>query len=254
MDALRLSLLIVGIVIIAGVYWWSRRSSAATREVGTAPQSRQAPLFNASAATPADATPNLARMPDGISPRADVMQELPGEPDSPQSQRIIPSRSTRAAADVLFAAYTGEQLIVSLTVMGRHGKRFTGESILEAMRAHHFEFGEMRIFQHFAATPTHEQPILNVANILEPGVFDLDKMRTFDTPGLVVFMRLPGPLEPRVAFENLLTVGRGLAEHLHGDLCDESRSVLTPQTIGYLREKLEAFRFKQQMAQLGKSE
>jgi cell division protein ZipA len=75
-------------------------------------------------------------------------------------------------------------------------------------------------------------------------------MGTFDTPGLVLYLHLPAPVEAREAFDILIEKGRKLAEVLEGDLCDETRSVLTNQTIGHLKEKVEAYRFKQKMTQL----
>ena len=47
---------------------------------------------------------------------------------------------------------------------------------------------------------------------------------------------------------DLLDKAHALAESLGGEVCDETRSILTEQTIGHIKEKVEAFRFKQQMA------
>ena len=52
----------------------------------------------------------------------------------------------------------------------------------------------------------------------------------------------------REAFKLILDKAHKLAELLGGELCDETRSMLTEQTIGHIKEKVEAFRFKQQMA------
>jgi cell division protein ZipA len=250
MDMLRLSLIIVGILIIAGVYWWSRRD---TTPVAKQPMPRIPP-----ANTPAHETIDSAEytntnasfdtVPLGETDLQSYGQIVPGREAGNTTAKVTPT--PRPAAEVLYATTSGEQLIISLTIIGHHGKRFTGEAILQAMQDLKLLHGDMRIFHYFAAESTRV-PVLSIANIMEPGVFELDKLRTFDTPGLVVFLRLPGPLEARAALETLLTIGRGLAERLQGDLCDESRNVLTPQSIGYLREKVEAFRFKQKMSQLG---
>ncbi len=250
MDMLRLSLIIVGALIIAGVYWWSRRESMPAVKK---PVQRIVPPET----TDQDESPSIPVMDTSTSFAATSL----GEMDLHSYGQIVPERepvkpaaastpSKRPAAAMLYATTSGAQLIISLTIIGHHGKRFTGEAILQAMHEQNLVHGEMRIFNYFSAESS-QVPILSVANILEPGVFELDNMRSFDTPGLVVFLKLPGPLEARAALETLLTIGRGLADRLHGDLCDESRSVLTQQTIGYLREKIEAFRFKQKMSQLG---
>ena len=47
-----------------------------------------------------------------------------------------------------------------------------------------------------------------------------------------------------------VNLGKSLAEQLQGDLCDDSRSVLTMQTIEHLKEKVEAHIFKARMNQI----
>jgi cell division protein ZipA len=63
-------------------------------------------------------------------------------------------------------------------------------------------------------------------------------------------MQLPGPVDARTAFEQTLKLGRILAEKLDADLCDETRSVLSLQSIEHLKEKIEAYRFKTRMAKI----
>ena len=65
-----------------------------------------------------------------------------------------------------------------------------------------------------------------------------------------MYLHLPAPIEARAAFDNLIEIGHKLEAVLEAELCDETRSVLTKQTIGHLKEKVEAFRFKQKMTQL----
>jgi cell division protein ZipA len=114
-----------------------------------------------------------------------------------------------------------------------------------------FTHDESGIYYHIITDQQgFEQKLLGLANIVEPGTFDEEQMRTFDTPGLVLYLHLPAPIEAREAFSVLIDTGRKLAEVLEGDLCDETRSVLTNQTIGHLKEKVEAYRFKQKMTQL----
>jgi cell division protein ZipA len=250
MDMLRLSLIIVGIFIVAGVYWWSRRDtmSVAKPPLPRTPSAKPPDIDATDSAEYLTTNASFDTVPLADTDLQSYGQIGPGRESADTLTKVTPSQ--RPAAEVLYATTSGEQLIISLTIIGHHGKRFTGEAILQAMHELNLRHGDMRIFHYFAAESTRVA-VLSVANIMEPGIFELDKMRAFETPGLVVFLRLPGPQEARAALETLLTIGRGLAERLQGDLCDESRNVLTPQSIGYLREKVEAFRFKQKMSQLG---
>lgn len=261
MDALRLSLIIVGVIIIAMVYGWSRRelSQGHTRARmhglrGLFARKKQ-PVDKSGMLPPASIpAPGICTDPGQQTINLNDLVSF-GQiiPDRELHEPVVtPGATPNAAADVLYAAVSGEQMIISLTIVGQCNRRFTGEAILHAMQQLAMEYGDLRIFHYLEANGAGtRQVILSVANIVEPGIFELDKMRTFDTPGLVIFMRLPGPLEPRAALDVLLDKGKTLANLLQGDLCDESRNVLSPQSIGYLKEKVEAFRFKQKMSQLG---
>lgn len=230
MDALRLSLIAIGSIIIAAVYWWSRRETKP-------PIQKRTPSILTRQSAPETETATVDE-----SDLTTLGSIIPGHETASDT-------STKPAEDLVQATSRGEQIILSLTIMALPQRRFSGEAIVQAMHDQKLVFGEMRIFHYF--TDTNKQlPVLSVANILEPGVFDINTMHEFTTPGLVVFMRLPGPQEPRTEFDTLLRVAKGLTEQLQGELCDESRSALTQQTISYLREKVEAFLFKQRTSTL----
>ena len=132
-----------------------------------------------------------------------------------------------------------EELIVVLNVMAEPGDTFAGPDFLEAAERVGMEYGDMQIFHHHGLGETHTpEPVFSLANILEPGFFEPEHMEEFTSPGFCMFMRLPGPLDGPVAFELLLSTGQRLADALGGELRDDTRSVLTPQTITHLRERV----------------
>ena len=141
-----------------------------------------------------------------------------------------------------------ETFIVALNVMARQGKCFRGLDVLDALEKQGFVLGEMNLFHVYSDQATKGTPICSVANTVEPGSFDMAAMEELETPGLLLFMQIPGPLQGKLAFDRLLQLGRALTEQLDGVLCDESRSVLTLQTIGHIKEKIEAFHLKQKMS------
>lgn len=143
---------------------------------------------------------------------------------------------------------SGETFIIALNVMAKQDQHFHGLDILKAVEEQGFVFGEMNLFHVYPDQATKGRPICSLANTVEPGNFDIDRMAELETPGVLLFMQLPGPLEDKQAFDRFLQLGKALTEQLDGVLCDESRSVLTLQTIGHIKEKIEAFRFKQKMS------
>ncbi|MGH8566875.1 MAG: cell division protein ZipA C-terminal FtsZ-binding domain-containing protein, partial [Gammaproteobacteria bacterium] len=74
-----------------------------------------------------------------------------------------------------------------------------------------------------------------LVNMLEPGSFDLNTLASARTEGLVLIMRLPVPVEGRLAFELLLHGACRLAEDLGGEVRDAERRPLTPQELARLR-------------------
>ena len=63
----------------------------------------------------------------------------------------------------------------------------------------------------------------------------------FSSPGLALFLGLPGPGDPADAFDRMLEIARGLATRLGGDLRDDTRSTLTAQTIQAYRGRIAEF-------------
>jgi cell division protein ZipA len=81
----------------------------------------------------------------------------------------------------------------------------------------------------------------SVANVVEPGTFDMADMEAFRAPGLCFFMQLPGPEHPGDAFNDMLGVARAVAEKLGGEVSDEQRNRLTGQTEAHYRQRIADF-------------
>ncbi|MFP3874670.1 MAG: cell division protein ZipA [Thiohalophilus sp.] len=256
MDPLRLTLLAIGVAFIAIFYLVMRIRSG---------QGLHWPAFLRFSAL---RLPSLRR-PAGEkenafpeqNPRDTWYEELDDEDLQALSQL---SRHARRDDDVDVAnlgglsavdaddGEAGESLVIVLNVMAKSGHYFPGDDVLAALRANDLQHGEMMIFHRYPDGTDTARPIFSLANTVEPGTFDLNTMEELQTPGLSLFMQLPGPMDSREAFELMLKTGRNLAEQLDGDLCDERRNVLTLQTTGHLKEQIESFLFRRKMAGLQK--
>jgi FtsZ-interacting cell division protein ZipA len=246
MDTLRLVLLILGALFIGGmlVYYWatSDKKIKLMRLFSWLNFSPSADKDVMSATTP---PPEYDDEPDAEDIAALSGLTLPMIEPEVDVDALGP---ISALSEELGAS--GETFIIAFNVMARQGQRFHGLDILNAIREQGFVFGDMNLFHVYPDQPAKGAPMCSLANTVEPGSFDIEHMAELETPGLLLFMQLPGPLEGAVAFERLLQLGRALAEQLDGVLCDESRSVLTLQTIGHIKEKIEVFHFKQKMSSL----
>ena len=142
-----------------------------------------------------------------------------------------------------------EPLVIVMTIMAKPENLFSGTDIFEAALANGFMHGDMNIF-HFYPEQDTKRAICSMANAIEPGFFEITNIEQIQTPGLTLFTQLTGSVESRDVFEQTVKLGRALAQQLQGDLCDETRSVLTMQTIEHLKEKVEAHIFKARLKQI----
>ena len=244
MDTLRLILLVIGAIIIGGmlIYYW----------VTSDKKTKITSLFSflKSPRSPERDSANV------VAPSHVYEDEPDAEDIAALSGLTMPLREPEVNIDELgpisaLAAEPsvgGERLIVVLNIMAKQGVRFHGLDILNTMRDQGFEFGDMNLFHVYVDQSNKLRPLCSIANTVEPGTFDIEHMAEMETPGLSLFMQLPGPMEDRLAFERILQLARALAEQLGGDLCDESRSILTLQAIGHMKDKIEAFHFKRNMS------
>ncbi len=122
---------------------------------------------------------------------------------------------------------------------------FRGPDLLQSVLESGMRFGDMDIFHRHEATSDTGDKLFSMANALNPGIFDLDNLEGFSTRSLCFFMSLPGPRQPKQAFELMLAAARKLASELGGELKDDSRSDLTGQTIEHYRQRVLDFERRQ---------
>ncbi|MEM1111788.1 MAG: cell division protein ZipA [Pseudomonadota bacterium] len=128
--------------------------------------------------------------------------------------------------------------VFMLNVVARDQSGFRGEDILHILLACDLRFGDMSFFHRHEFEAGRGAIQFSVANMMQPGVFDIDQMADFNTPGLVFFVTLPGPEDMMKAFDYMLETAQAVARNLGGDVLDETRSALTAQTLEHARQKI----------------
>ncbi|RKZ35355.1 MAG: cell division protein ZipA [Gammaproteobacteria bacterium] len=223
MDGLRIILLIFGALVVAGIYVWETRRNKSAGEAEHDPD--ELPVDDA----------NLRD--DGFSDAwgdaADPMLESSGQTESfPKAVDLTALRDD----------HNGVELVVTISVMARDDEVFSGAELSEVRDRFGLSFGEMHIFHRFEnGEPASDRKLFSVANAMEPGTFDNEGLENLATPGLCLFLRLPGPIDPQAAFEAMVDTAQGIAELLDAEIWDESHSALTPQSVNYLRERVADF-------------
>ncbi len=138
--------------------------------------------------------------------------------------------------------------IITLFVLAPTGVPFRGPFLLQAMAEAELQYGDLQIFHCIEKQAGRDDTLFSVANIVEPGTFEPNRMDSFATQGVVLILQLPGPLDAIKAFDAMVTAARSLATSLEGSLCDATRSVLTNQTISHMREEVVDYQLRQRVA------
>jgi cell division protein ZipA len=127
-----------------------------------------------------------------------------------------------------------------INVVGRNNKEFDGQTLLDLFLSCQLKFGEMEIFHYRDAKSSAK--LFSVANGVNPGTFDLHGMGDLSTPGIMFFMQVPNKADPDLALEYMYKAASHFAEELDGYMQDEQRSVLTPQTFEFYKQRLQEFK------------
>lgn len=135
--------------------------------------------------------------------------------------------------------------VVVINVLARNGEAFKGEALKKLFEACGLEFGDMDIYHRHEETTTTSPVQFSVANAVEPGTFRPEDMIAMNTPGISFFMSMPGPTNALQAFDFMLETAQCVVRNMGGELKDERRSVMTPQTIEHCRQRIREFERKQ---------
>lgn len=134
--------------------------------------------------------------------------------------------------------YEEPEEILVMHVLASDPEGFLGEDLLSILLGCDCRFGDKNIFHRYEAANGKGQVQFSVVNMVEPGIFVLDSIQEFTTPGVSLFMRLPGPTEAMDAFEAMVAVAQCIVKNLNGMLRDEFHNPMTEQTLEHERQRV----------------
>ena len=212
MDGLRWLLLFFGLLVIAGVYLYSRRDNS------------------------------TADNQEPVSPRVEPLLE------GSESSGTL---DTEVAVDEESGADSEEaealQKIVTLRIVAHEKKSFAGDDLILTLRGIGLRHGKFGIFHRYDGND-ESRTVFSAASLVEPGSFDLENIKDQEIPGISLFLVLPGPIDAIEGFDQMITAARTLAQSLSGELLDESGSTLSIQRERYMREEIIQFQHRNLMA------
>jgi cell division protein ZipA len=128
-------------------------------------------------------------------------------------------------------------VVLIVTVVAKD-QYLNGAALRRVVEACGMEFGDMAVFHRFEDGADQGAVQFSMANAINPGIFDIENMDDTATPGVSFFMSMDEPLDPKNALECMMATAETVATHLNGDLLDDDRSVLRPQTKEHYRERV----------------
>lgn len=195
------------------------------------------PVVMESAPKPAVKTPEAVNQQDLFAAPPSQPEPAPSAPATAEPEPASepePQPTASARPDLL------EVIVVHMVAPA--GESFPGRDLLARLLQQGMRYGEMNIFhRHEVTEGGADQLQFSMANAVEPGTFDIDSMEKETFRGVTFFLKLPGPANAMAALEQMLSTTRSLADGLGGELKDEQRSVLTPQTAEHLRQRVQEF-------------
>ena len=137
-----------------------------------------------------------------------------------------------------------EQRVVSLRLVAGEGRQLDAERTVRALSEAGLQHGPYEIF-HYCEDRNVPESGFSVANLVEPGSFDLTALTDTTLPGMTFFLILPGSRDPVERFDRMIGVACELCQELDAELLDESGSSWTFRSERYVREELIEYRRRQ---------
>ncbi|MCV6587883.1 MAG: cell division protein ZipA [Marinobacterium sp.] len=134
--------------------------------------------------------------------------------------------------------------VLVMTVVSGNRNGFNGQALLKLLLACGMRFGEMEIFHRFEDGIDSGAVQFSMANATGSGVFDLNRMSDINTRAVTFFMSMEEPREVMNAFECMLATAETLARHLEGELVDDNRMVMRPQTQEHYRQRVRDYEMR----------
>lgn len=277
METLRWILLGLGLVLVIGIYLYSRMDRAPRKlrrrentsdpyytddgsEVGVVRVIPDDEYAQRETTTPVPPSPSpllrgKSKKPDAVIDDAIVAERHAQLKAATQKTPIDVTKAAQTPETIdIFAtakkpqakksptaepAQQAQNKVVLLYIAGRPGERVGGSQIRAAVLGEGLILNAHGFFERRDASRQH---LYQIANMVQPGRFSADNFESITTPGLTVFLTIPGPRDPVAAFDDMVNTARRVAKRIGVLVLDENRELLRDKKVQSLRDDIAAFR------------
>jgi FtsZ-interacting cell division protein ZipA len=125
-------------------------------------------------------------------------------------------------------------VVVGLNVLAGAGKPITGTRLRGLAEAAGFRLGSQGAFVY---PDVLGNPRFTLENQEQPA-FSSESLRALSTHGVTLLLDVPRVVDGVAAFDQMVSIGRGLAASLGGTLVDDNRVEVTAQGLEQIRNQL----------------
>ncbi|TNG91634.1 cell division protein ZipA [Pasteurellaceae bacterium USgator11] len=154
-----------------------------------------------------------------------IRAQLNPETENKSSQTPQPSSdSMPSSAEKVDGAQSNEKpKTILLYVVAAQNQAFQGTQVVQSLDNLGFLYGQHSLYHRHLDLDGSSPILFSAANMMKPGIFDLDSIADLRTVGLVLFMHLPSHGSDLANFRLLLRAAQTLADELHGQVLNDKR-------------------------------
>ena len=132
---------------------------------------------------------------------------------------------------------TQPEEVLVIHLMANKGEKVAGQQLLDAVLSAGLRYGAMKIFHRHLSDDGSGPVLFSMANLVNPGTFDLNTMSDLEVPGVTLFMALDDIEDPVDALNIMIEAVDSIVGDLQLNVMDESRSSMTRNTIDHYRQR-----------------
>lgn len=134
-----------------------------------------------------------------------------------------------------------KQEVLMLFIDKAEGTPIDGAKLLPTLLTLGFKYGEMDLFHRHQDSSGKGEILFSLANMFNPGTFDIDHMEQLATRGLTIFMTLPNASEPLQTFNMMHNAAKKIADEFGAKVLDDKRNPLDVAIVRSYVEKIRKF-------------
>ena len=234
-DTVRLILVALAILVIAGIYLWGRfrtpTSELSVRQSGALGADDQGDedffVESVTVLNPSNISRKEPRFSGFERDESASLEDALLDDEYPPPDPSLGTQQDDSG---------GAPFLIQVSVVAGAGRVFHGPDLRQALIDADLLHGEMGIFHRY--NQDLNQTLFSVASLVEPGTFPVDAMDDFECPGIVLFFQTARVSNPLGIYDDLVNTSRELAQQLHGVQWDETRQPLSASKIAHMRNLL----------------